>query len=240
MVAASGVVVVLAIAAGIGIAVAGHKSGGDSAAGSSSAAPSSATGKDNLVIPVGATAAPSTLTIYEDFRCPACDAFEKAFTPTVHSLEDSGKLRTQYHLVTIIDGNLGGSGSLTAANAAACAQDEGRFRAFHDVLYANQPDEQDDTFADKNTLLTLADKVGGLKTPTFTACVNSGTHDAWVKKSDNAFGDSGFNSTPTVLLNGKNIYGSQSTPLTPASLRQMVATANKGKPAGKVTATPPS
>ena len=41
------------------------------------AAPSGATGKDNLVIPVGAADAPSTLTIYEDFRCPACDAFEK-------------------------------------------------------------------------------------------------------------------------------------------------------------------
>lgn len=32
-----------------------------------------------------------------------------------------------YHLATIIDGNLGGKGSLRAANAAACAQDVGKF-----------------------------------------------------------------------------------------------------------------
>ena len=237
---AGGVVVVLGVAAGIGVAVAGHDSGGGSDSAGAVSAPRGAIGKDNLVIPVGATDAPSTLTIYEDFRCPACDSFEKSFTPTVHSLEDSGAMRTEYHLVTLIDGNLGGSGSLNAANAAACAQDQGKFRAFHDMLYANQPDEQDDKFADNNTLLTLAGKVSGLKTAAFTACVNGGTHDAWVKKSNDAFGSSGFNSTPTILLNGKNIFGSGSAALTPAGLKQMVQSANKGKQPGKVTATPPS
>jgi protein-disulfide isomerase len=237
LVVASGVAAVLVVAAVIGVLVAEHK---DSDSGSTpAAAPKGATGKDGLVVPVGAADAPSVLTVYEDFRCPACDAFEKSFTPTVHSLEDSGRIRTEYHLVTLIDGNLGGSGSLAAANAAACAQDAGKFRAFHDVLYANQPNEQDDAFADKNRLLDLAGKVDGLKTPAFTACVNSGTHDSWVKKSNSAFGSSGFNSTPTVLLNGKSIYGSGSA-LTPDSLKQMVTDANKGKKAGTVTATPAS
>jgi protein-disulfide isomerase len=237
---AGGLVVVLAAAAGIGVAVAGHGSSGGSDSAAAVSAPRGAIGKDHLVIPVGADNAPSTLTTYEDFRCSACDAFEKSFAPTVRSLEDSGQMRTEYHLVTLIDGNLGGSGSLDAANAAACAQDQGKFRAYHDVLYGNQPDEQDDTFADKNTLLTLAGKVSGLKTAAFTACVNGGTHNAWVKKSNDAFGASGFNSTPTILLNGKNIYGTGTTALTPATLRQMVQTANKGKQPGKVTATPPS
>ncbi len=237
---AGGLVVALAVAAGIAVAVAGHHSSGHSDAAGTVTAPHGATGKDNLVIPVGAADAPSTLTIYEDFRCPACDAFEKTFTPTVHSLEDSGQMRTEYHLVTLIDGNLGGSGSLNAANAAACAQDQGRFRPFHDTLYSNQPDEQDDKFADKNTLLALAGKVPGLKNAAFTSCVDNGTHDAWVKRSNAAFGSSGYNSTPTVLLNGKNVYGSGAAPLTPASLKAMVAAANKGKQPGKVTATPPS
>jgi protein-disulfide isomerase len=235
---AGGVVVVLAVAAVVGVVVSDHNSGGGSDSASAVSAPLGATGKDNLVIPVGAADAPSTLTIYEDFRCPACDAFEKSFRSTVHSLEDSGQMRTEYHLVLLIDGNLGGSGSLNAANAAACAQDQGKFRAFHDTLYSNQPDEQNDKFADKNTLLTLAGKVPGLKTPAFTACVNNGTHNAWVKKSNDAFGSSGFNSTPTVLLNGKNVYGSGTVSLTPASLKAMVTAANKGKQPGKVTATP--
>lgn len=239
MIVAGGVVAVLAVAAVIGVVVANNNSGGNSN-GSAAAvsAPKGATGTDNLVIPVGATDAPSTLTIYEDFRCPACDSFEKSFTSTIHSLEDSGQVHTEYHLVTLIDGNLGGSGSLNAANAAACAQDEGRFRDYHDVLYNNQPNEQDDKFADKNTLLQLAGKVSGLTTPAFTSCVNNGTHNSWVKKSNSAFNSSGYSSTPTVLLNGKNIYSSQGTPLTPDSLKQMVTDANKGKQPGKVTATP--
>jgi protein-disulfide isomerase len=237
---AGGVVVVLAVAAGISIAVADHKSGKSSSTDSAGpvTAPSGAIGKDDLVIPVGAADAPSTLTVYEDFRCPACDAFEETFTPAVHSLEDSGAVRTEYHLVTLIDGNLGGSGSLNAANAAACAQDQGKFRPFHDVLYSNQPDEQDDKFGDKKNLLTLAGKVPGLKTPAFTACVDNGTHNAWVKKSNDAFNTAGFNSTPTVLLNGKSIYGSGAAALTPDSLKQLVHTANKGKKPGKTTATP--
>ncbi|WP_037906065.1 DsbA family protein [Actinacidiphila yeochonensis] len=237
LIAAGGVVVVLAAAAGIGVAVADHDSGGGSDSAGPVVAPRGAIGKDNLVIPVGAADAPSTLTVYEDFRCPACDAFEKGFTPTIHSLEDDGQIRTEYHLVTLIDGNLGGSGSLNAGNAAACAQDQGKFRAFHDVLFSNQPDEQDDAFSKNATLLTLAAKVPGLTSAAFTSCVERGTHKEWVRKSDAAFNSAGFDSTPTVLLNGKNIYGSGAAVLTPASLKKMVADANKGKQPGTVTAS---
>lgn len=239
LIAAGVVVAVLGIAAVVGVVASdsGSSGGGSGTTGTPAAAPSGATGKDSLVIPVGPPDAPSVLTIYEDFRCPACDAFEKQFTPTIHSLEDSGQIRTEYHLVTLIDGNLGGSGSLNAANAAACAQDAGKFRAYHDVLYSNQPDERDDKFGDKDTLLDLAGKVPDLKSAAFTRCVQDGTHDAWVKQSHEAFGKSGFNATPTVLLNGKNIYGSGPA-LTPASLKQMVAEANKGKAPGTATATP--
>jgi protein-disulfide isomerase len=238
LVVAAGVVAVLAIAAGIGVGVAGGDDGDSDAASGQAASPKGAIGKDNLVIPVGAANAPSALTIYEDFRCPACDAFEKQFTPTIHTLEGAGKIRTEYHLVTLIDGNLGGSGSLRAGNAAACAQDQGRFRPYHDVLYANQPEERDDAYGDNATLLRLAGEVPGLRTAAFTACVNGGTYDDWMKKSNSAFNGSGFNSTPTILLNGKNIFGSGSPALTPASLTAMVDAANKGKPLGTVTATP--
>ena len=227
------IVAVLAIAAVIGVVAANSGgSGGTSAA----ASPAGATGTDKLVIPSGATDAPSTLTVYEDFRCPACGQFEKNYRDTIHGLQDSGQLKVEYHLVRIIDGNLGGTGSLNAGNAAACAQDQNKFREFHDVLYENQPSETDDKFAKKSYLLELAGKVPGLKTAAFTACVNDATYDAWIKASNTAFGKSGFNSTPTVLLNGKNIYADTNNPLTPDKLKQLVATANKGKPAG--TATP--
>ncbi|MCQ4045962.1 DsbA family protein [Streptantibioticus rubrisoli] len=222
---AGGIVGVLVIAAAVGFAVSNIKSGSGSGP---VTAPTGAVGKDNLAIPVGRNGAPSTLTVYEDFRCPACDSFEKGFRDTVHGLMDSGQLRGEYYLVRLIDGNSGGTGSLNAANAAACAQTAGKFRDYHDVLYDNQPDERVDKFADKNYLLQLADKVPGLKTPTFTSCVHNGTYNAWVNKSNANFNSSGYNSTPTILLNGKSIFG-ENQPLTPEQLKSDVEAANKGK-----------
>ncbi|UGY90828.1 DsbA family protein [Streptomyces gobiensis] len=184
--------------------------------------------KDEAVAPaaepiiLGEKQAPVTLTIYEDFRCPACGQFEQGFKETIDELRDDGKIKSEYHLVSIIDGNMGGNGSKYAANAAACARDEGKFREYHDVLFANQPPETKDRFADKKYLIRLADKVEGLNTAGFRECVNDGTHDDWVKRSNEAFTRSEYNSTPTVLLDGDSIYGDQRDPLTPEKLRNMV------------------
>ncbi|MGJ5896290.1 DsbA family protein [Streptomyces niveiscabiei] len=225
LIVGASVVAVLGVAAGIGVVAANAgKDGGDSAG--PVVAPSGANGKDALAIPVGKESASSTLTVWEDFRCPACKSFETAYRSVIHELTGAGKLKVEYHLATLIDGNLRGSGSRKAANAAACAQDVGKFPAYHDVLYDSQPQETDDAYAKEAKLIELAGKVDGLDTPAFRACVEKGTHNAWVKKSAAAFSSGGFGGTPTVLFNGKNIYQDQS--MTPAKLKQMVEEADKG------------
>ncbi|MGK5729680.1 DsbA family protein [Streptomyces sp. URMC 124] len=225
----AGVVVVAVLGAGAGIAaLVASSGGGKKESAGPLVAPQGATGKDSVTIPVGKPAAKATLTVYEDFRCPGCGGFENAFRDTVNELEQKGQLKAEYHLVTLIDNNLGGSGSLNAANAAACAQDAGKFSAYHDLLYKNQPQETDDAFGKKARLLELAGQVPGLDTPAFRTCVDDGTHDSWVKKSHEAFGKSSYRATPTVLLNGKSIFGDPKNPLTPDKLRQMVAEAAKG------------
>ena len=145
----------------------------------------------------GKASAPSTLTVYEDFRCPACKQFEDIFRPTSTSSRTSGQLKVEYHLVTLIDGNLGGSGSLHAANAAACAQDAGKFRAYHDVLY-RQPAGGDRGRVRRqgSKLIKLAGKVPGLDTPAFRTCVEDGTHDGWVAKSNSVFSTPAYSSHP--------------------------------------------
>jgi protein-disulfide isomerase len=225
LIVGASVVCVLGLAAVIGVVAANAGKDEDSSAGPA-VAPSGAQGKDSLAIPVGKDGAKSTLTVWEDFRCPACQAFEVAYRPVLHELADAGKLKIEYHLVRLIDGNLGGSGSLRAANAAACAQDAGRFRDYHDVLYANQPKETDDAFADDDKLIELAGKVKGLDSPAFRKCVKDGTHNSWVDKANQAFRTGGFNGTPTVLLGGKNIYQDQT--MTPQKLKQMVEAADRG------------
>ncbi|KAA6222465.1 hypothetical protein CP973_11390 [Streptomyces albofaciens JCM 4342] len=222
------VVAVLAVAGGIAVWAA--SSGDDSGGSGKVAMPKGAQDSDKPAVPVGKKEAPSTLTVWEDFRCPACAQFEKGFRGAIHELEDAGQLKTDYHLATIIDGSMGGKGSVTAANAALCAQDAGRFREYHDVLYENQPPEQQDRFSDKKYLIQLAGKVNGLVSDTFTQCVEKGTYTDFVYKSNSAFTNTGYRGTPTVLLNGKNLAEDKN--LTPDGLKQKVRDAAKDKKAG--------
>ncbi|MFF4327563.1 DsbA family protein [Streptomyces sp. NPDC001591] len=240
LVVGGAVVGVLGLAAVVGV-IAANTGKGDKSAKGPVAAPSGATGKDALAIQTGKDSAKSTLTVWEDFRCPACKAFEDSYRDTLHDLENRGLLKIEFHLVTLIDGNMRGTGSLNAANAAACAQDAGKFPAYHDVLFVNQPPETDDAYAKNAKLLELAGKVGGLDTPAFRSCVEDGTHNSWVAKSHEAFRAGKFKGTPTVLLDGKDIFGDQANPLTPQKLKEKVE-ANAGaagapKPSGSASAS---
>ncbi|MEU9799509.1 thioredoxin domain-containing protein [Streptomyces sp. NPDC051000] len=227
LIVSAAVVGVLGLAAVVGLIAANTGKSGDSAKGPV-VAPSGAVGKDALAIRTGKDAAASQLTVWEDFRCPACKAFEDNYRATVHELEAKGLLKVDYHLVTLIDGNMGGTGSLKAANAAACAQDAGKFPAYHDVLFQNQPEEVDDAYGKNAKLLELAGKVEGLDTPAFRACVEKGEHNAWVGKSQEAFREGKFRGTPTILLDGKDIFADQANPLTPQKLKAQVEAAAKG------------
>ncbi|MCZ2528167.1 DsbA family protein [Streptomyces sp. HB2AG] len=216
LVAAAVVAGVLAVAAAVGVVVA--NTGGEDEG--PVASPKGAGGENGLVLSKGRADAPATLTVYEDFRCPACKQFEDTYRSTIDSLVKSGDLRVDYHLVTIIDGNVGGQGSTRAANAAACSQDAGHFPEYHDVLFANQPPETEDAFADNGRLLKLAGKVDGLRSGAFDSCVEKGTYEDWVARSSSTLTGDGYNSTPTVLLDGKDVYSGGR--LTPESLKKQV------------------
>ncbi|MGY3335726.1 protein-disulfide isomerase [Streptomyces filamentosus] len=237
LIVTAGVVGVLGLAAVVGVIAANSDKDGDSGKAGPVVAPAGAIGGDKPAIPTGKPDAPSTLQIWEDFRCPACAQFETVMRDTIHELEASGALKAEYHLATLIDGNMGGSGSLRAANAAACAQDADKFTAYHDTLYSNQPPETDDAFGKNDKLIELAAKVPGLDTPSFRSCVQDGTHDGWVGKSNEAFQAGGFRGTPSVLLNGESIFPTKgSEQISPENLKKWVAEANKGKEPG--TASP--
>jgi len=162
---------------------------------------------DAKAIPVGEANAPVKLTVYEDFRCSACGQFESGYQAAYKALVKAGKVELLIHPVDLIDNSEGGSGSLAAGNAAACAQNAGKFEDYHDVLYANQPSESDDAFASDATLISYAKKVSGLDTPTFESCVKSGKYDAWIKWNyrDLEQIDGNSTATPTLLANGTKL-----------------------------------
>ncbi|MFE5582797.1 DsbA family protein [Kitasatospora sp. NPDC056531] len=204
-------VVVLALAGGVALAINTGSKKDDKASAASSAAPlvvpANASGPDGTVITYGKADAPHTMEVYEDFRCPVCKHFEAANGQTVKEITQEGQIKVEFHLAAFLDKNLGGKGSRTALAAAGAALNEGvdKFKAFHDVLYANQPDEREDGFGDVNHLLDLAGQVPGLKTDAFVKAVTDKTYAPWAAKVADAFNDSGVTGTPTVKVDGKPI-----------------------------------
>ena len=84
-------------------------------------------------IPLGSAAAPVTITLYEDFHCPHCGQFEEQFGPTITQAQESGAARVELYPMSFID-----EGSVTAANAMACAAEAGFGQAYYLGLFANQ------------------------------------------------------------------------------------------------------
>ena len=199
------VAAVIAVAVAVGVVVQQNRAASTAALGAGPfAAPSGAVGDGSLAIPYGAAGARTVLTVYEDFRCPYCRLAESALEPVYKSFVTAGTVRVQYHLVDLIDRNLGGTGSIRAGNAGACAQSAGKFPAYHDVLYADQPDENDDAYGSNAKLISLAQQVPGLDTAAFRACVNADTHGSWVRKNYDALSTllGGSAATPYYAVNG--------------------------------------
>ncbi|MFF0410794.1 DsbA family protein [Kitasatospora sp. NPDC004745] len=213
IVVAVSAVVVLALAGGTALAIgsASGKDGKPAAAGAPAptelVVPANASGPDGTVITYGKADAPHTMAVYEDFRCPVCKHFEAANGETVKKLTEDGSVKVEFHLAAFLDKNLGGKGSRTALAAAGAALNEGvdKFKQFHDVLYANQPDEREDGFGDVDRILDLAGRVPGLKTDAFVKAVTDRTYAPWAAKVADAFNDSGVTGTPTVTVDGKPI-----------------------------------
>jgi protein-disulfide isomerase len=184
---------------------------------------------DAMALPIGSSNAPVKMTVYEDFRCSACGEFESTFQTAYKQLVKAGTVELLVHPVNLIDNNdAGTSGSIHAGNAAGCAQDAGKFQAYHDVLYANQPAESTDSFSSNATLINFAKQVPGLDTATFQACVNSGKYNNWILQNYSNLEkiDTAGPSTPTILLNGKP-YTLPSSGTAAAEVAQFISDVDK-------------
>ena len=179
---------------------------------------------DAMAIPIGSSSAPVKVTVYEDFRCSACGQFESGYQSAYKALVKAGTVELLVHPVDLIDNVDGGSGSLAAGNAAACAQNAGKFEDYHDVLYASQPAETTDSFSSNPTLISYAKQVSGLDSASFESCVNSGKYDAWIKQNyrDLEQIDGNSTATPTLMANGTKLTLTTAAAFT-TQLKQMAA-----------------
>src|SRR5205085_2561385 len=114
---------------------------------------------------VGSATAPVVLTVWSDFQCPACRAFATTVEPRlIADYVTPGKLRIEYRDLVII-----GAESRVAAIASRCADRQGAFWPYHDVLFANQGQENSGVLS-ASRLADMAVAVG-LTADAFAACV---------------------------------------------------------------------
>ena len=167
---------------------------------------------------------PVTIDLYEDFMCPICGEFEKESGPAMQQLAAAHKVTLRYHPISILDRASNGTRySSRSAGAAAAAAEGKKFIEYHDALYANQPEENSNGLDDAK-LIELGKSVG-LTDSAFADAVNDETYVPWATKVTETAAAKGFNSTPTVLVNGKKVQETDGAPPTPATLTTAVAAA---------------
>ncbi len=84
-----------------------------------------------------------------------------------------------------------------AAEAAACAGDQGKFWQMHDQLFSNQQ------ALNINTLSLHAQAIG-LNTAAFQQCLFSGKHEGKVRENFSVGSDAGVSGTPTFFIGATN------------------------------------
>lgn len=159
-----------------------------------------------IVNPASAADAP-LLVVYQDYQCPWCKTFHNAFNSIVNEYTDAGKIRLEYRTMTFLDQNMNNDASLRAGVAAACADIQGFFKAYHDAVYANQPTTEGQGYSDDLLRNKIPASIGltGSKLSSFQQCYAQRDTEGFVKGTQNAATKAGVQGTPSYWLNGVEI-----------------------------------
>jgi len=142
--------------------------------------------------------APVTIVEFSDFQCPYCARF---FANTLGALKDkyvkTGKVRFVYRDFPLSSIHSEATG---AAEAAACANEQGKFWEYHDKIFQNQQ-----ALGAANYKQWAKDL--GLNAAAFNQCVDARRYADEVQKDFNDGRKAGISGTPTFFINGKMVVG---------------------------------
>jgi protein-disulfide isomerase len=136
-----------------------------------------------------------TIVEFSDFQCPYC----ARIPPALKRVEETyGKnVRVVFRDFPLLSIH---PFAAKAAEAGACAADQGKFWELHDKVFANQQKMAVDD-------LKAYAKELGMDSTAFDACLDSGKKaDEW--KADTADGEKyGVSGTPSLFINGRQVPG---------------------------------
>jgi protein-disulfide isomerase len=160
--------------------------------------------------------APVKIVAYSDFQCPGCKTFsDEVEQKIVDTYISTGKVyfvyRSMGNWIGTYVARTGGTESQDSSQAAYCANDQGKFWEYHDMLYANWLGEEVGSFT-PSRLVAFA-RTLGLDVDAFQSCLVSHKYLDQVLQDYTAGREAGVNSTPSFVVNGKLIVGAGYDPL---------------------------
>jgi protein-disulfide isomerase len=143
----------------------------------------------------GDTKAAVTIVEFTDFHCPFC----KRVLSTLAQIESrySGKIKLVFRDFPIDQLH---PGARKAHEAARCANDQGKFWAYHDKLFATAPR------ASIDNLKAYAKEVG-IDVAAFDKCLSSAKYQTAVQKDIDEGARLGVTGTPAFFINGRILVG---------------------------------
>jgi protein-disulfide isomerase len=144
----------------------------------------------------GAADAPVEIVEFADFQCPFC---EGAFPTVMQVLNTYGD---KVHLVYRHFPLANHPNARPAAEAAACAAEQGKFWPYHDRLFGNQ------NLLGDNDLKQHAAQLG-MDPSKFNACFDSKKYKKEIDDDIAAGSAAGVDGTPAFYINGREINGAQ-------------------------------
>jgi protein-disulfide isomerase len=168
----------------------------------------------------GTPSAPVVLVEYADYECPYCQQVQPVLDRVVNEYKD--KVVFAFKDVPLpMHAN-----AQKAAEAAHCAEAQGKFWEYHDLLFTSKQLE----------MSKLKDNARQLKLDgaAFDKCLESGARFELIKSQLKEAEKLGLNGTPTFFINGKVAYGN----LTYDQLHQMIEEELAATPAHRASNKP--
>lgn len=152
--------------------------------------------------------APITIVEFGDYQCEKCfEWFHKTKPDIVQNYIDTGKAN-----LVFVDLALLGRDSPKAAQATYCAEDQGKYWGYHDLLY-NSQEHVDNGWANSERLKAFAFNLD-LDMELFESCLDSGKYSKRVSYNIDEARKQGASGTPTFFIvdsegNKQKIGGAQ-------------------------------
>ena len=150
---------------------------------------------------LGDANAPVRVDEFSDFQCPVCGNFARRTLPQIEEkYVKTGKIKFAYNHFAFI-----GDESIRAAEASECANDQGKFWNYTELLFNNQAGENQGAFSDAK-LEGFAQQLS-LNMDEFKTCMADRRHLAAIQRSNQYAQSHGVTGTPTLFVNGVMVNG---------------------------------